>query len=174
MGFFKNLKDDLSSVMNELIGGNNTNDNEEESGFDSYFITEDKDVRKKELLKNSITLKRLEKNIPEIQDYFAMCKPVIKFPRDRCIFCGKLIYSHEDGYDPEDNGLHYFVKWEEIRCCPNCDKLVTITNKYLSDILNADSENEKIVYFDKLKNHINWMEELLKKDYESQNEKNKE
>ena len=38
MGFFKDLKDDLSSVMNELIGGNNTNDNEEESGFDSYFI----------------------------------------------------------------------------------------------------------------------------------------
>ena len=38
MGFFKNLKDDLSSVMNELIGDNNTNDNEEESGFDSYFI----------------------------------------------------------------------------------------------------------------------------------------
>ena len=48
MGFFKDLKDDLSSVMNELFGDSNVNDNnEEESGFDSYFITEDKDRRKK-------------------------------------------------------------------------------------------------------------------------------
>ncbi len=139
------------------------NDDDISKDDESYFVTEDKEDRKIEVQETHKFYKSLEKEIPEIQDYIAMCKPAKVFPKGRCIFCGRSTNNY--GCNPEDFGLHYFVDWNEFECCSNCNELITSTNRILSDILKTDNENARLNYFARLENHISHVKKQLLEDY---------
>ena len=92
-----------------------------------------------------------------------MCKPTKVFPKGKCIYCGRSINNCGDY--PEDFGLHYFVDWKEFDSCPECDELITTTNRYLSNILKTDDENVRLNYFIMLENHISRLKDQLLEDY---------
>lgn len=68
-----------------------------------------------------------------IRDRQKYLKEHRKEAENYCFYCGEPLLSHSN--NAEDFGLHNDTVG--MCCCSDCDKLITLTNRYLSQVLTA-------------------------------------
>lgn len=83
-----------------------------------------------------------------------------------CCYCGRHLFLPEDRLIAKDNNLHHFEIGKSI-CCRECDKLITLTNKHLSNALRRKGSVDKSEVEKAIKNLQEYLETLNKCDDEN-------
>ena len=78
-----------------------------------------------------------------------------------CPYCKRKFIGV--GNNPEDCGLHSFVKWNKVGgVCPICNMVVTLTNRSIKRMIEADFTENSIEMFKSLLDHDINFEEIQK------------